>query len=148
MNINAQLLRIYPKEVECLRNFDDESLGKMNVVPARPSILTMSRKPHKLHVARANFSDVLFKSLISYCFHLFHSLLESGWKYWRLAFTCVAPNAIFLMATFFCPKWRGFWRSEKYLAWAWRSNLSKVQWHPVWLQLLLLDCLRWLQICM
>ena len=41
LNFDAQFLGIYPEEVECLRRFDDESLGKMNIVPVRPSILTM-----------------------------------------------------------------------------------------------------------
>ena len=44
MNFDAQFLGIHPEEVERLREFDDEFLGKMNIVPVRPSILTMSRK--------------------------------------------------------------------------------------------------------
>ena len=43
-NFDAEVLGINPEEVEILRTFDDKSLGEMNVVPIRPSILTMTRK--------------------------------------------------------------------------------------------------------
>ena len=58
MNFDSQFLGIHPEEVECLRKLDDESLGKMNIVPVQPSILTMSRTSHKSHVAQVNIVAV------------------------------------------------------------------------------------------
>ena len=43
-NLDAEFLGINPEEVNLLRQMDDESLEMMNVVPARPSVLTMPRK--------------------------------------------------------------------------------------------------------
>ena len=43
-NCDAQFLGINPEEVEILRELDDESLERLNIVPVRPSVLTMLRK--------------------------------------------------------------------------------------------------------
>ena len=43
-NFDAEFLGINPQEVEILRDLDDESLEKIQIVPIKPSILTMSGK--------------------------------------------------------------------------------------------------------
>ena len=47
-NFDAEFLGISTEEAEFLKQFDDESLEKMNIVPVRPSVLTLSRKITKL----------------------------------------------------------------------------------------------------
>ena len=43
-NFDAEFLGINYEEVEILRQLDDESLEKVNIVPVRPSLLTLLRK--------------------------------------------------------------------------------------------------------
>ena len=43
-NYDAYFLGIYPEEVEILKEMDDESLDQLNIVPVRPSVLTMPCK--------------------------------------------------------------------------------------------------------
>ena len=49
LNFDAEFLGISKEEVEILRQFDDESLEKMNIVPTRPSVLTLLRKIKDYH---------------------------------------------------------------------------------------------------
>ena len=44
VDFDGQFLGINPEEVELLGELDDESLEKLNIVPIRPSVLTMQRK--------------------------------------------------------------------------------------------------------
>ena len=46
-NFDAEFLGIHDEEVERLRQEDDETLEKIHIVPIRPSVLTMTRKPSK-----------------------------------------------------------------------------------------------------
>ena len=43
-NFDAEFLGINSEELEILRQFDDDSLEKVNLVPIRPSVLTLQRK--------------------------------------------------------------------------------------------------------
>ena len=43
-NFDAEFLGISSEEVDILRQLDDESLEKINIVPIRPSVLTLPRK--------------------------------------------------------------------------------------------------------
>ena len=44
VDYDARVLGINPEEVEVLNQWDDVLLGKLNIVPIRPSVLTMQRK--------------------------------------------------------------------------------------------------------
>ena len=43
-NFDAEFLGLYPSELDLLKELDDEALGKMNIVRARPSVLAFPRK--------------------------------------------------------------------------------------------------------
>ena len=43
-NFDAEFLGLNQEDVNLLRQMDDESLDRMNIVPIRPSVLTMKRK--------------------------------------------------------------------------------------------------------
>ena len=46
-NLDAEFVGIHDEEVEFLRQEDDETLEKIHIVPIRPSVLTITRKPSK-----------------------------------------------------------------------------------------------------
>ena len=50
VDYDGEFLGVNPKEVELLRELDNESVGKLNIVPTHPSMLTLQRKLRVLFV--------------------------------------------------------------------------------------------------